>query len=179
MNFKFFIIIQISSYSIIGHKSLNLIISILFDFSQFKFYLTDHYISQSWYHLWEQLPHIAVFIHYTYKRSYLIFKSLRFNISIACIILSVGFTPLCVTQIPKYSIFVFLKNFFSMLHLSHFSFSSFRVNFNFCTWSFLSLFVNNKRSSIYTQINSNPWNKSLIVFYKMSGDLETPIGRRL
>ena len=79
----------------------------------------------------------------------------------------------------KYSISVFPKKTFSMLHLSPFSFSLFRFDYNFCTWYVQSPLLYTKTSSMYAQINSNPWNKSFILCCKMSGELETPIGRCL
>ena len=68
------------------------------------------------------------------------------------------------------------KKYFSILRLSHFSFSIFRVDFNFCTWSVQSHFVNTKRSSIYTRKDSNKCIKSLIFFWKVSDELVTLIG---
>ena len=69
----------------------------------------------------------------------------------------IGFMPSCITQKPKYSILVCLKKYFSVLYLSTFSFSLFRVNYIFCTWFFQCTFVNTKISSIYAWIDFIGW----------------------
>ena len=129
--------------------------------------------------MWPPWKNIAVLIHYTYSLPYIFLVSRWLHISYCLHILFVGFKPLCVTHKPKYSILVWPNNELSILHLSHFSFSLFKTNYRFCTWSVQCPFVNTKRSSMYTQINSNPLNKSFVLCWKMSRELSIPIVRRL
>ena len=97
----------------------------------------------------------------------------------ASIVIFICLTPLSVTQKPKYSISVFLKKDYSILYLSPFSLSLLSVHYRFCIWYVQSLLVRNSRSSMYERMNLNPWNKSFIFCWKMSGEFATPIGRRL
>ena len=57
----------------------------------------------------------------------------------------------------KYYITVFLKKYFSILHWSLFSFSLFRVNYNFCTWYFQSPFVHTNISYMYAHHTIHFW----------------------
>ena len=89
-----------------------------------------------------------------------------------------GLTPFRVTQKPKYSILVWPKKEFSVLHLSPYYFIYIRLSSNFVKYSFQSKFVKSKSSSINARIKFNPWNSSFIFSWKMSDELLTPIGRR-
>ena len=80
---------------------------------------------------------------------------------------------------PKYSILVYPKKEFSILHLNPFFFCLFSFNSNLCTWSIQSTFFMVKSSSIYAQIISNSWNESFIFCWKMSGEFPIAIVRRL
>ena len=102
-----------------------------------------------------------------------------FMLVMASVFLFIGLMPSRVTQKPKYSISVCHKKDFSIFHWSPFSFKLLSINSNFCTWSVQYPFVKTKSSSMYAQINSNPWNKLFSFCWKMSGKLLTPIGRCL
>ena len=129
--------------------------------------------------MWPPWPHNSVIMYYTYKLSYFSLVLGGFIWLIASIFLFMGLTPSHVTQKPKYSISVCLKNDLWVLYLSPFPSSLLRVNSSFCTWSVQSPFVRIKSSYIHAQMNSNPWNKSLIFCLKMSDKLDTPVGRCL
>ena len=58
-------------------------------------------------------------------------------------------------------------------------FNFFSVSYNFSKWSDQSPLVIIISSSMYAQINSNPRNISFIFAWKMSGELQIPIGRIL
>ena len=95
------------------------------------------------------------------------------------ILLFMCLTPLRLTQQPQYSISVCARKDLSILYLSPFPFSLLSVNYSLCIWYAQYTLVRINRSSKYTRINSNPWNKSFIFWWKMSCEFENPIGRRL
>ena len=129
--------------------------------------------------MWPPWPHIAVMFYYTYKLSYLFSWSRWCHIFYGFYILFMGLIPLRVTQKPKYSISVCPEKYFSMLHLSPFSFSLLSVNYSFCAWSVKSSLVKINKSSMYARINLNPWNKSFIFCWKFSGEFADLVGRHL
>ena len=129
--------------------------------------------------MWMSFPHIVVLFNYTNRFSYFLSRSRWLHIFIASILLLISFMPLCVTQNHKYSPPVCPKKELSIFHLSPFSFSLFSVNCNFCKWSVQYSFSTIKSLSMYARITSNPWNKSFIFCWKISGELAIPIGRRL
>ena len=129
--------------------------------------------------MWLHWPHNSLIVYYTYKLLYLFLGSRWIHICYGFYPSIYGFTPSHVTQKPKYPISVCLKNYFSILHLSSFSFILLSINYSFYTWSVQSTLVKTNRSSMNTRMNSNPWNKSFIFYWKMSGEFETPIVRRL
>ena len=88
-------------------------------------------------------------------------------------------TQSSVTQKPKYSISVLPKYEFSILYSSPFPFSLLRIISTFCRWSIQSHFLRIKREYMYAQMNYNSWNKAFILYWKMSDEIATPIGRRL
>ena len=90
-----------------------------------------------------------------------------------------GWIPVCVTMKPIYSILVCFKNYFSILHLSPLDVRFFSTSSNLFEWSYQSLLMIIKRSSMYTLINSILRNISFILSWIMSQEVHTPIGRRL
>ena len=91
-------------------------------------------------------------------------------------ILCIGIIPFRVTHKPRYYILVCPKNDFSFLHLSPLSLSFCSVSTKFSRLSDQSSLVIIKSSSMHAQIYSNI---SFIFSGKMSGELLTPISRRL
>ena len=91
--------------------------------------------------------------------------------------LLVVFKPSRITQKPKYSIFVYLKKYFSILHLIPTYFSLFKVSSNLCTLFTRSHFVHIKRLYMYKRKNSNHWNKLFIFCWKCFGEFLTPMSR--
>ena len=89
--------------------------------------------------------------------------------------LFIGRIPFQVTQKPRYSIVVCPKNGFLILHLSPFSLRFYIVSSIFSKWSYQLPLVIMSRSSMYTRINSNPWNLLFIFYWKFSEKLQTPI----
>ena len=87
--------------------------------------------------------------------------------------------PVLVTQKPRYSILVCLKDDFLILHWSPLSLRFFSISYNFSKRLYQSPLVIINRSLMYAQIHSNPRNILFMFSWKMSGELLTPIGRRL
>ena len=87
--------------------------------------------------------------------------------------------PVRVTQRPRYSVSFFPKNELSVFHLSLFALRFFSTSSNLFNGSDQSLLVITKNLLMYSGINSNLWKIPFIFSLKISGELLTPIGRRL
>ena len=90
-----------------------------------------------------------------------------------------GYILVRINQKPRYSISVCPNNILSILHLSPFALIFSITSSNLFKWLYQSPLVIINRSSMYDLINSIPRNISFNLSWKISGELHTPIGRRL
>ena len=126
--------------------------------------------------VWPYGPHVHVVIYLSDKITYLLFVCWWIHLYHGLDIFDVGFTPLYITQKPKYSISGWPKNDFSTLNFSPFNCSLISTCSRFAKWLVQSLAIKTNRPLRYAQIFPKTWNSLFIFPWKMSRELHTPIG---